>query len=134
MTDSKLWDFVGFFNLYWAILQEKPQKKPRPVHIALPRFSSSYDKTTLTERLIELMIAMEAMFGDREYHTYKIPLRCACLLFPPGEARKGTFNRIKAIYDDRSRILHGEHLETRYTSEDVRAFEDLVRKSILKFM
>lgn len=134
MSDSKLKDFWEFFNRYWAILQGKPQKKPNPIQIALLRFSSSYEKMTLTDRLIELMIAMEAMFGDREYHTYKIPLRCACLLFPPGEARKGAFERIKKMYDARSRILHGEHLETKYTNEDIRAFEDLVRKSILKFM
>ena len=44
----------------------------------------------------------------------------------PAYARKGIFKRIKKLYDNRSRILHGEHLETEYTSENIRAFEDCV--------
>jgi len=132
MDDETLGKFVYFFNCYWHIIHQASQ----PLYNAVFRFSSSYERRTLADRLTELMIAMEVLFGDYEYHRYKIPLRCACMLYPLGEARKGAFKTIRELYDDRSRILHGDELElgTKCTEDRVNQFEEHVRRSILKFL
>lgn len=131
LDDETLRGFVGFFNSYWDIINQMHQ----PIYNALFRFNSSYERRTLSDRLIELMIAMEALFGDKEYHRYKIPLRCACMLYPPGKERKRVFTTIKGFYDTRSKIVHGGKLELATNIEgEVDRFEQYVRRSILKFL
>lgn len=132
LDDETLKKFVDFFYNYWDIVHEKPQ----PLYNAIFRFNSSYERRTLGDRLTELMIALEALFGDYEYHRYKIPLRCACLLYPPGESRKETFKMVKEIYDARSRIIHGDILDPdpKFSNERINQFEEYTRKSIYKFL
>ena len=131
LGDEPLRQFREFFSQYWDVVYQKRQ----PIYSALYRFSSSYERRVLPDRLIELMIAMEALFGDKEYHRYKIPLRCACMLYPPGTARKEAFTTIRSFYDERSAILHGGKLELQpNTRTKVGQFEGYVRQSIVKFL
>ncbi len=131
LEDEALHGFIEFFNSYWDIINQKHQ----PIYNALYRFNSSYERRTLSDRLIELMIGMEALFGDKEYQRYKIPLRCACMLYPPGKVRKQAFATIKKFYDERSAIIHGGKLELGPNSKgEVDQFEEYTRRSILKFL
>jgi len=131
LEDETLHGFIEFFNSYWDIINQKHQ----PIYNALYRFNSSYERRTLSDRLIELMIGMEALFGDEAYQRYKIPLRCACMLYPPGEERKQAFTTIKQFYDERSAIIHGGRLELDSNSKGkVDQFEEHTRRSILKFL
>jgi len=131
LSGETLRQFREFFSQYWDIINQKHQ----PIYNALYRFNSSYERRTVSDRLIELMIAMEALFGDKEYHRYKIPLRCACMLYPPGEVRKQAFTTIKQFYDERSAIIHGGRLELDSNSKgEVDQFEEYTRRSILKFL
>jgi len=131
LDDQTFERFMDFFNLYWDIVN----RKPPPLYNAIFRFNTSYERRSLSDRLIELMIAMEALFGDKDYQRYKIPLRCACMLHPLGELRKQTFEIIKKFYDERSAIIHGGKLEMGpENKEKVDQFEEYVRLSILKFL
>jgi len=131
LNDEILIGFQTYFSEYWDIVSSRQKN----LWSAIYRFNSSYERRTIEDRLIDLMIAMEALYGEREYHRYKIPLRCSCLLFPPGEERKDNFRFIKDLYDDRSRLLHGDITDlSGVTTFEVNRFEDLVRKSIQKFM
>jgi hypothetical protein len=131
LSHETLHQFSEFFYQFWDVVYQKCQ----PIYSALYRFSSSYERRTLTDRLIELMIAMETLFGDREYQRYKIPLRCACMLYSPGPARKQIFTTIRDFYDERSAILHGGKPELqRNIGSKVDQFESCVRESIVKFL
>ena len=131
MDDETLGKFIDFFNCYWNIIHQKPQ----PLYNAMSRFSSSYEKRTLADRLVELVIALEALFGDRsDSLTYKIALRCSSLLYPPGETRKKVFKAIKEVYADRSAIVHGGRLDSKYSNEKIDQLEDYIRRSIPKFL
>lgn len=55
-------------------------------------------------------------------------------MYPQGEARKRVFAEIKKVYDERSRIVHGDKLGLRYTDDEVNNFEGEVRRLIIKFM
>jgi len=131
MDDETLGKFIDFFNRYWDIIHQKPQ----PLYNAAFRFSSSYEKRTLADRLVELVITLEALFGDRsDSLTYKIALRCSSLLYPPSETREKVFKAIKKVYADRSAIVHGERLDSKYSNEEIDQLEDYIRRSMLKFL
>ncbi|MBI4301620.1 MAG: hypothetical protein HY664_03350 [Chloroflexi bacterium] len=129
--DNDTWKgFVEFFDAYWDIICQKLQ----PVYNALLRLSSSYEKRTLADRLVDLMIAMEALFGGRGESTYKIALRSSCMLYPAGEAREGAFKSIKKFYDERSDIVHGRSLTSKSDYQSIDQFEWYVRTLICKFL
>jgi len=130
LNEETLTKFIEFFDSYWDIIHQKPQ----PLWNALFRFSSSYEKRTLADRLVDLMIAMEALFGDNGELTYKISLRSACMLYPAGEARERAFDTIKKLYEERSKIVHGKTLNSRSDNKRISQFEDYVRNSIIKFL
>lgn len=130
LYDELLKEFNVYYAKYWDIISERPH----PLWNAIYRFSLSYEEHTDNDRLIDLMVAMEALYGDYEYHRYKIPLRCACLLFPRGGDRKSNFKLIRDIYDKRSRILHGDALAPVVSKSEIEQFEQLARISIQKFL
>ncbi|OGO03226.1 MAG: hypothetical protein A2Y59_04925 [Chloroflexi bacterium RBG_13_52_14] len=133
LDDKTLQQFIVFFNCYWDIIHGKHQ----PIYNALSRFNSSYEKRNLGDRLIDLIVALEALFGDRgggDSLTYKVALRCSSFLYPPGEARAEAFKAIKKIYGDRSAMIHGEKINSRYTSKEIDQLEEQVRRSITAFL
>lgn len=131
LDNKTIREFTTFFYEYWDIINQKH----RPIYHALIHFTSSYERRTNNERLLELMIAMEALFGDQDYQRYKIPLRFSCMLFPPGEARKNAFTTIKELYDARSEIVHSGKLELKTSIEmKITQFEEYVRMSIKRFL
>ncbi|MFH1141136.1 MAG: hypothetical protein V1724_05620 [Chloroflexota bacterium] len=133
LDDSTLARFIDFFNSYWEIVQTKPTR----IHTALYRFSQSYERRNLADRLTELVIALEALFGDEDGDslTYKIALRGACWNYPsPSEARKKTFERIRKFYSARSQLLHGRELEPKFSNKEVQDLEEFVRQALIRFL
>jgi len=130
LDDKTLQQFIGFFNSYWDIIHGKRQ----PTYNALSRFNSSYEKRNLGDRLIDLIVALEALFGGGDSLTYKIALRCSCFLYPPGEARAKAFKAIKKVYGDRSAMIHGDKIDSSYTGEEIDQLEEQVRRSITAFL
>lgn len=132
LDDAAVARFVNFFNLHWDMIHNKP---PR-LYTALYRFSASYERRTLADRLTELVIALEALFGDDDADsvTYKIALRCASWIYPLGEAREKAFHAVKKVYSDRSNLVHGRRLESTYSATEVQQLEDYVRRALVLFL
>jgi hypothetical protein len=131
MDDDVLRQFEQYFSRYWEIVRRKPKR----IYNALRRFSSSYEERVSSDRLVELIIALESLFGGKgDSTTYKVALRASCFLYPRGKDRQEAFKRIGKAYDDRSRLIHGEKLQPRYTDEEIDTIEDLLRKAINKFL
>lgn len=133
LDDEGLELFAKFYENHWPETAES-----EPLYVAIARFSSACEKWTLADRLIDLMIGLEALFGERNEITYKIALRTASFLYPPGEERTDAFYKIKRIYEERSNLVHGRKLELETKSKighkDVEEFEDLVRRAIMKLL
>ncbi|MDO8715531.1 MAG: HEPN domain-containing protein [Dehalococcoidales bacterium] len=129
--DKVVKNFTDYFDKYWDIIGNRHHA----VWNAIYRFSTSYEERTNSDRLLELMISLESLYSDGEYHSYKIPLRCASLLFLPGDERKSNFNRIQNIYHKRSRIVHGDITGTEDSFQgEADYLENIVRKSVNKFL
>ena len=139
--DGVLSEFIEFFNAHWDVLQGNPSS---PLKMAASRFSSSYEKRTLSDRLIDLVIALEALFGDGDSRgiAARVATRCACLLNLPEEECSGTIGLVRKSYAERNKILHGGQRERRLmqpvqlliTEAEVAELEDIVRKSMIAAM
>jgi len=77
--------------------------------VAISRFRESYEKMGWVDNLVDLAVALEALFGPKDARelTKRLQLRTAFLLGDgDGEARE-IYKRVGILYDIRSRILHG---------------------------
>ena len=130
IDDDRLDRLVEFINMHWYSLEEIPDS----LRIAIARFNSSYEKYELSDRLIDLVIALEALFGDgeRDSTTYKVAIRCASWLNQPGSDRCATFEFVKKMYSARSNVVHGDDKDL--CEVHVNDLEGIVRESLKKFL
>ena len=78
-------------------------KVNQSIDLALSRFNSSYERRELVDRLIDLVIALEALFGEQgDSLSLKVASRCACWLYPPGQERWDAFVAVRDMYRKRS--------------------------------
>ena len=129
--DDNIGSITGFFDRYFAVIPEMGT----PVQLALSRFNSSHDRRELVDRLIDLVIALEALFSDDEPGsvTFKVALRCAWWLKPPGDKRVDVFEFIKKAYGARSAAVHGRR-SNGPTHEQLDKVESTVRACLVKFL
>jgi hypothetical protein len=75
---------------------------------ALFRFGQSYERLEWSDRLIELVIALEAMFLPDTTHemSYRLSVRTATFLESKGDGRKNVFDIVRKAYKMRSKIIH----------------------------
>ena len=133
LDDETMVRFSAFFADYWDALDGRDPS----VKLALSRFSSSYDRAELSDRLLDLVIALEALFsdGDSGSVTFKIATRCAGWLYPPGEHRLSLFRFVKDVYGLRSDVVHGRKRNRQEpTRGDLDRLECVVRASVMKFL
>lgn len=134
LSESELASLKGFYgktkDTAW-----KRKKSKAPLGIALSRFTDGYERTRLEDKLIDYMIALEALYLQREglgEFRYKMAHRAAVLLSDEKEERKKIFDMMKESYTLRSRIVHGGKYSL--SPENVWLVEDILRDSIRKFL
>jgi len=112
-------DYQHVTSLWREIFNDKCQhplmsrNTTSPMEIAEARFFNSYETKGWFENILDLTISLEALFSpsDHEELSHRIALRCAWLLQQQGDM-DGTlignvYNQVKAMYDVRSKIVHG---------------------------
>jgi len=82
---------------------------PDKVPLAINRVNSAAERQTPEDQIIDLIIALEALYGgsDSEAIGYKIRLRAATYLSDSPEGRLEMFKLLKQAYDERSKVVHG---------------------------
>lgn len=89
-------------------LARNDAKVPPPLKIAAGRFAESFGKHGKEDRLIDYVIAMEALLGrENEAISYRIPLRLATLIGDSPTERVRIFDISKKSYELRSKLVHG---------------------------
>ncbi len=134
---------------YYEILDNPNSSIAERLQIPIDRWIKSKTSTTWVDRIIDLGIALEALYlseGTKEQLTLQFRLRAAWHLGENKEQRKALMKEFKAIYDWRSTVVHTGKLPEKgsgkkkkpYTQEEVREFitraQDLCRDSILKIL
>jgi len=108
--------------------------------IAVQRFRDAWERhwPTSPERLLDIAIALEAIFlndGDDKELRFRLALRAARFLEPPGAARASLFDAVRSLYDLRSKIAHGADLSQSSKLElAMRTAPVILRRSLEKML
>jgi len=105
------------YNLQYSDIEElkkfwnnfkKIDEKCNFLGIAVRKFNHAYERQRQEDKLIDYIIAFEALFSEGPSDLrYKIPVRVARLLETDIDQRKEIKSIMKAGYDARSNIVHG---------------------------
>jgi hypothetical protein len=121
-------------------LNSKSQKK---LQIAIDRWIKSKTYQTLEDKIIDLVIALEALYlPDAGESTFKLAVRASWHLREDRGKRAELFEVFKELYKCRSAVVHGGELkenvpiaeETIPISKFITRTQDLCRESIKKIM
>lgn len=119
------------FKDFWKRFSIFSTSKPKRLAIAIRRFENAYERTNLQDKLIDFMIAYEALVfkqGETGEFRHKLSTRVSKLLSKTYEERKRIAKEITKFYDKRSRIVHGE--EVKLPRGFVEKVENYLRGSI----
>lgn len=103
LTEEDCGTFPKFFDAC------QRAKRSRSLGLAMRRFAYTSDRSRAEDRIIDLMIAAEALFlADAEGElSYRLALRAAFFLDPELGPRSVTHRFLKNAYSVRSKIAHG---------------------------
>lgn len=111
---------IGPLRACYALLREFDERAPKEwVHIktvALRRFNAVYenDYGQAEDRIVDAMIAFEALLGADQEITYRLSSRVAGLLGWTDDERAELFKEMKLYYETRSKIVHGGILKKKH--------------------
>ncbi len=126
LTQAEAGEFLEFYN--WLLRIETSSELA--LELAIRRFNLAYGRAILADRLIDMMIAFEALFlPERDELALRLSLRVANLLRDTGD-RQDIFTRMKRAYKLRSNIVHGSKIKDEELSDCVQTIEELLRQSL----
>lgn len=126
-----------FYNRHYIALSDN--SLPNQIKIGLEYFNSSFDKKEMHEKLIDLMIALDAFLGVSHEATYRLMLRVSCFVSKAKKERIEIYENIEKVLELRGKLLHGKisPADPKYKGEIERFkyyIEDINRKIIIKLL
>lgn len=129
----------------YEILTKLNSKSKRKLQTAINRWIKSTTYQTPEDKIIDLVIAFEALYlPDAGESTFKFAVRASWHLGENRENRTKLFEVFKELYKCRSAVVHGGDLEKKQNvaiegesvpiSKFIARTQDLCRKSIVKIM
>lgn len=118
---------VEKFKNFWNVLNDLNIENYPFLDVAIRRFNFSYDKDLPEDKLIDFIIAFEALYlkGAGEELSYRLALRCAYFLGKDEKEREKIFKNLRNAYVVRSKIVHGESTQSK-------SFNKFLKKGNLK--
>jgi hypothetical protein len=105
---------------------------------ALRSFMATYDRPLAggDSRVLDAITSVEAVLGSGIEISFKLSFRVAGILAADDEERVQIFNEMKAYYDLRSRLVHGETLKEKHRQlvADVEPLRHIVRALLRGFI
>ena len=101
---------------------------PEPITLAIKRLHFASTRAAPIDRLIDAVVGLEAIYlSETQEISYRLALRVAAHLETNPLKRSDLFQKMKAIYSARSKVLHGAlaHLEKDKSIGRGRFFEDV---------
>lgn len=133
LPSSSLLDLRNFREEFMNTAWEKKESSS-PLGIALSRFTDGYERIKSEDKIIDYMIALEALYlqeGTAEL-SYRLAHRVSVLLTKDKKERRRLFEMTRKSYDLRSKIVHGSKYDLSH--KKVWFVEDTLRQSINKFL
>lgn len=85
----------------------------------------------LRAAIARLWAGIEALLAVRSELVFRVSLMASAILAPRGLQRLEEFNRVKALYEVRSKAVHGEPIRNATLSQAVHESFDLLRQLLL---
>jgi hypothetical protein len=126
---------VNEFKNFWNAFDKIDLKELTFLSVAIRRFNYAYERDKLEDKLVDFMVAFEALFfkeGESGEFRHKLSIRVSRFLEDEYIQRKRIAEKVNSFYDERSKVVHGEKVELK--DDFVRTVEDLLRKSIRLFL
>lgn len=106
-------DFNKTLQKFWKNFQRQALGKHKFIALAAKRFSYAHERHDWEDRIIDLLIAAEAVFlsqaGNQGELKHRLKLHAAKFLATDSKIRKQIFEDMSLAYDLRSNIVHGSH-------------------------
>ena len=100
---------------FWNHFKSFDIKEYPFLYVAIRRFNFSYERALTEDKIIDFMIAFEALYfpDEKTELNYRLALRCAYFLGKDESERQKIFELLKNAYDIRSKIVHGKDLQSK---------------------
>ena len=145
VSDARSWDGVTLTQRQLEDARELflmrnglPERTRRSLNVSIHRWIKSKGASSTQNRLIELRIALEALYlkdagGEM---SFKIATRGAWHLGISGEERKKVFSVLRNVYDLASKVVHARKIKDSLEKQDkiLKDGQDACRRGILKVM
>jgi len=129
------------FEKFWSLYQKHDFNQNESIKfivIAIKRFDYTYEREKAEDKLIDFIIALEALFLKEEEKselTYKLAIRMATFLGDNKKEKQQIFSDVKNAYNVRSKIIHGSSkIKSEKLISQTSKIEECVRSSINKFL
>jgi len=100
---------VSDLKTVYGFLEKKTGHYPDYFMLVLSRFNDYFGRANQLDGLLDLVIALEALFAGRgQKIRHSLAVRCSCFLESDITQRNAVFGRLKDVYDIRSSVVHGE--------------------------
>ena len=99
-------------------------RKHSNILLTLDRFNSALSRLELTDRLIDITIALESLIPGSTEVSNKFSLYNAVTSENDKNKIKGTFGLLKILYDVRSSIVHGTALSSKKFKQKIKKLSD----------
>lgn len=123
-------------------LNEERNKLRQAMRRAGIFYESHHEKLDATGKLIDLAIALEALFSpsDKGELTYRMAQSASFLIAEDVEERKEVYRFVKKMYSRRSALFHGQYDVDAYsdgkfvTDDEIEKLASIIRRSMLRFL
>lgn len=91
------------------IFRALERKLPGPVQLALGRLNLSTTRSAVEDRIVDAVVGLEAIYLTKESAelSYRLAIRISAHQEPDAKGRMDLFNKVRFLYDVRSRLVHG---------------------------
>lgn len=135
-------EISGFQDIYGQIM-EASRYGQKGFLVAIRRFSTAGERTSAEDRIIDYLIAAEALFlteEDAQELSYRLAHRAACVLGDSPKSKRELFEKVRTAYRLRSKLVHGKEPGLHQPGKDDAALlaefadelEGLLRKAITR--
>lgn len=131
LSEEECNSFIDF----WNAVEYQVDQPDDNYRVALDKFSNSFERANQSDRLLDCVIALEALYlksGEFQEMSYRLSQRGALLLGSSIEEALQIRNSLKEAYNQRSRLVHGSTADV--DKEFIMELHNLTRESLNRFL
>jgi hypothetical protein len=130
---------ISKFRKHWRIFNKIDLHRFSELRIALDRFESAYERTSIDDKLLDYVICFEVLLGskdDKDSLSYKISVRFSRLCRQDLDERKRYRRAMSEIYSLRSAIVHGNEYDKKklWKKVNIEDVEGKLRETIYAYL